>query len=66
MITSYYSVLKAAKMNKAEIIELQKKIMDGLVLASQKMLEAKQKNNEKLAVYHNGKIQVIKAADITW
>jgi hypothetical protein len=53
-------------MSEAEIIELHKKIMNGLLLAVQKLLEEKRKSDGVVAVYHNGKRQIIKARDINW
>jgi hypothetical protein len=53
-------------MSQAEIIELHKKIMNGLLLAAQKLLEEKRKNDSVMAVYHDGKRQIIKARDINW
>jgi hypothetical protein len=53
-------------MTTSEVIELHKKIMEGLILAAQKLLEEKRKTNSMMAVYHDDKIQVINARDINW
>lgn len=41
------------------IIELQQKIIDGLEIAAKKLTETKKKNGQKIAVFRDGKIQVI-------
>ena len=49
---------------KEYLLELQQKIAEGLKLSATKLLEAKKKNNGKLAVYRDGKIVVLNASEI--
>lgn len=49
---------------KQYLLELQQKIAEGLKLSAKKLLEAKKKNNGKLAVYRDGKIIVFNASEI--
>ncbi len=51
-------------MDKQYIIELQQKIVEGLKLSAKKLVEAKKKNNGKLAVYRDGKVVIINAAEL--
>lgn len=46
------------------INEFQQKILDGVALATKRMIEDKKKSDASLAVYRNGKVQIIKARDI--
>lgn len=51
-------------MEKDKIIELQNKIIEGLKMASVKLLESKKKNKGKLVVYSEGEIKIIDASEI--
>ena len=51
-------------MSKEKINEFQQKILDGVALATRRMIEDKKKSDASLAVYRNGKVQIIKARDI--
>lgn len=50
--------------NKEYLLDLQRKITEGLKLSAKKLLEAKKKSNGKLAVYRDGKIVILNASDI--
>lgn len=50
--------------NNQYLLELQQKITEGLKLSAKKLLESKKQNNCKLAIYRDGKIIIIKAAEI--
>jgi hypothetical protein len=50
--------------NKQYLIELQQKIVEGLKLSAKRLLEAKKKNNGKLAVYRDGKVMIIPASEL--
>jgi hypothetical protein len=41
------------------IVDLQNKIIDALKVASQQLIENKIKNNQKIAVFKDGKNQII-------
>lgn len=41
------------------IKELQHKISEALIIASQKLIETKKRNNQKMAVSIDGKVQII-------
>jgi hypothetical protein len=49
---------------KEYLLDLQQKITEGLKLSAKKLLEAKKKNNGKLAVYRDGKVVVLNASEI--
>jgi hypothetical protein len=51
-------------MSKVDVAELSEKIIKGLELSFDKMLIEKQKQNEELVFERNGKIVLIKAADL--
>lgn len=51
-------------MDKDKAKELQQKIIQGLGASYQRLLEEKKKSNGKLALYIDGKVQVINARDI--
>ena len=53
-------------MTTEEIKRMNEKIKAALILSAEKLLEEKRKANLKMAVYHDGKIQVINARDINW
>ncbi len=46
-------------MDKDRIIALQNKIIEGLAIAAQKLIENKKQNNQKMVVSIGGKIQII-------
>lgn len=50
---------------KQYLLDLQQKITEGLKLSAKKLLEAKKKNNGKLAVYRDGKIVILNASEIS-
>ena len=50
--------------NKEYLLDVQRKITEGLKLSAKKLLEAKKKSNGKLAVYRDGKIVILNASDI--
>jgi hypothetical protein len=41
------------------IIDLQNKILEGLTIAAQKLIETKKQNHQKMAISVDGKIQII-------
>jgi hypothetical protein len=43
-----------------DVKKLQSKIMEGLQIASQKLIETKKRNNQEMAISVNGKVQIIK------
>jgi hypothetical protein len=47
-------------MENKEIKELQNKIIEGLKIASENLIKYKKKNKQKMVVFTEGKIQVIK------
>jgi len=49
---------------KQYLLGLQQKIAEGLKLSAKKLLEAKKKNNGKLAACRDGKIVVLNASEI--
>ena len=51
-------------MNNANIIELRGKILKGITLAIEKLIQAKQKNNGELVFSKDGKIVFINANDL--
>jgi hypothetical protein len=51
-------------MDKDKAKELQHKIIKGLASSYQQLLEEKKRNNGKLALFIEGKVQVLNARDI--
>ena len=51
-------------MNDIDIKELEKKILEGIVLAYQKLVEQKKKEDGELVFSQNGKIIIVKAKDL--
>ena len=51
-------------MNDIDIKELEKKILEGIALAYQKLVEQKKKDDEELVFSQDGKIVVVKARDL--
>ena len=51
-------------MNKDEVKVMRDKIIDGVNLAFERLLEEKQKDNSELVFSHKGKIVEIKAKDL--
>ncbi len=51
-------------MGKEKVKAFQQKILDGVALATQRMIEEKKKADASLAVFRDGKVQIIKARDI--
>jgi hypothetical protein len=51
-------------MNKAEASELKEKILKGVSLAFERLVEQKKKNDESLILLQDGKVVRIKAKDI--
>ncbi|HEY0298744.1 MAG TPA: hypothetical protein VGB84_05945 [Arachidicoccus sp.] len=51
-------------MNKEYLIILQQKIVEGLKLSAKKLVETKKKNNSKVAIYRDGKVVIINAAEL--
>ncbi|MBN4072634.1 hypothetical protein JYT74_01210 [Crocinitomix catalasitica] len=47
-----------------KISTLSKKILEGVKLASKKMIDSKKKNNGEIVVFQNGEISVIPAQNI--
>ncbi len=52
-------------MDKTKVKELRNKIIKGIDLAYDRMLEAKQMDDSELVFSHDGKIVKIKARDLT-
>ena len=51
-------------MEENEINELRNKIIEGLNKSAKLLLETKKKNNGRLVIFNDGKIEVINATDI--
>ncbi len=51
-------------MNDIDIKELEKKILEGIALAYQKLVEQKKKEDGELVFSQNGKIIIVKAKDL--
>lgn len=51
-------------MNEIDIKELEKKILEGIALAYQKLVEQKKKEDGELVFSQNGKIVIVKARDL--
>ena len=51
-------------MNNADIIELRGKILNGISLAFEKLIQSKQKSNGELVFSKDGEIVFIKAKDL--
>lgn len=51
-------------MNDIDIKELEKKILEGIALAYQKLVEQKKREDGELVFSQNGKIIVVKARDL--
>ena len=51
-------------MNKIDIKELERKILEGIALAYQKLVEQKKREDGVLEFSQNGKIVVVKASDL--
>lgn len=51
-------------MNDIDIKELEKKILEGIALAYQKLVEQKKKEDGELVFSQDGKIVVVKARDL--
>lgn len=51
-------------MNDIDIKELEKKILEGITLAYQKLVEQKKKEDGELVFSQDGKIVVVKARDL--
>lgn len=51
-------------MNDTDIKELEKKILEGIALAYQKLVEQKKKEDGELVFSQDGKIVVVKARDL--
>jgi hypothetical protein len=51
-------------MDDKEIIELRTKILKGISLSFQRLVEEKKKNDEELVFFRDGKIVKIKARDL--
>lgn len=51
-------------MNDIDIKELEKKILEGIALVYQKLVEQKKKEDGELVFSQNGKIIIVKAKDL--
>ena len=51
-------------MNHIDIKQLEKKILEGIALAYQKLVEQKKKEDGELVFSQNGKIIIVKAKDL--
>lgn len=51
-------------MNEIDIKELERKILEGIALAYQKLVEQKKREDGELVFSQNGKIVVVKARDL--
>lgn len=51
-------------MNDIDIKELEKKILEGIALAYQKLVEQKKKEDGELVFSQNGKIIIVKVKDL--
>jgi hypothetical protein len=51
-------------MGEKEIVELREKILSGIALAYQRLVEQKSRNDEELVFSQNGKIVKVKARDL--
>jgi hypothetical protein len=51
-------------MGEKEIVELREKILSGIALAFQRLVEQKSRDNEELVFSQNGKIVKVKARDL--
>jgi hypothetical protein len=50
--------------DRRKLTEIQRKILAGLDLSAQKLIEAKKRNDQYLIIFRDGKIQKIKARDL--